>query len=603
MTNEPFQTQFRLTEYCLFTHRFMMILQLAFYAGMFILTAGQIDISNLKTNGLTMQKMGSVYAYEEIWRVMAVLPVSDILSEPERIRSNIKQLETYKNILKEENEINNMKTLINEFYKLLHTITEFNMIITGNKKIKREAWFPSIGSGIQYFFGNPDEETTRFIISRIEENKLQNKKNLEFIQNQTVITSELTNNIQSQNEQSNQQISALIDQINDILKTQYETINKTNSNYEFLFLSQILTLTIMRYSKFQNKLIEQILSNSLEHIEPELIPYSDLKKMMGTIEHEISETKMLPSNLFKKGKDLALYRLIPMKTYIVDGYISFELNVPVISRNQKELYAISSTPTYTGDTEVFSYIVPSAPYITTNKMKNEIGYLEQSDLNNCLVVSEDEYICAENYPIYTRQPKNNFCELTLLTNAFEESNNCVIKTIPRRDLFIKLHFKGQYYFITNKTVLAKSDCHGKTNDIKINGSGIISIGAGCSLYNQNFRITIQVNRGMKIDKKYESSLVQVTEKNVTSQIKKNNNNKYIVPENGMISLNENYEKIKEQLKFNKILQDIEMEKKNNIVAQNISITIDLFYIFIFIIIIIYVMIKMSNKKPIRNPMH
>lgn len=226
------------------------------------------------------------------------------------------------------------------------------------------------------------------------------------------------------------------------------------------------------------------------------------------------------------------------------------------------------------------------------ELKSRTQNLIKYDQDNEIMVEKSQVQEGDWIVSSIPKPENGYIKLAIINaNAFDESNKCIVNTI-----LVKTHYRGQYYFITNNAVSAKSDCHGITKDIKINGSGIISIGAGCTLYNQNFKITIQTNRGMRIDKKYESSLVHIVEKNIISQNKKNNNNKYIIPENGMINLNENYEKIKEQLKINKILQEIEVEKNNNSTAQNISITIDLFYIFIFIITIIYVMIKISNRR-------
>lgn len=72
-----------------------------------------------------------------------------------------------------------------------------------------------------------------------------------------------------------------------------------NTNNEINALTQALTLVIIRYLNYQNKLLDHILSKNLIHIDPELIPLNDLKDILRDVEKQIDNVTV-ESN--RKGK-------------------------------------------------------------------------------------------------------------------------------------------------------------------------------------------------------------------------------------------------------------------------------------------------------------
>lgn len=105
-------------------------------------------------------------------------------------------------------------------------------------------------------------------------------------------------------------------------------INKENEN-EINVITQALTLVIMRHISYQNKLLDHILSRNMVHIDPELIPLSSLKLILGEIEKNMKIDHMLPWSLIEKEKMIKWYQTIPMKTYIFEENIVIEFIIHI----------------------------------------------------------------------------------------------------------------------------------------------------------------------------------------------------------------------------------------------------------------------------------
>lgn len=211
---------------------------------------------------------------------------------------------------------------------------------------------------------------------------------------------------------------------------------------------QRLTLVIIRYLNYQNKLLAHILSRDLVRIDPELIPIPFLRAILEEIQGKIKNEFMLSWNLWENGKAVEWYKTIPMKATIVKKNVILEFIIPIISRTKKELYVVISTPVPSENS--LMYIHPTAPYTITNEIKNEIGYLEQADLDKCWRLMGKDYICTDNFPIYNAQNKYVYCELAILLKSHNELNNCVIKTIPKKGFFYYNQRLGSILFCFTK---------------------------------------------------------------------------------------------------------------------------------------------------------
>lgn len=441
-----------------------------------------VTVEKIETNGLMFKTMGNVYSYEQSWKIVTVISEEKFKEEQIFIESRINDLKK----LNDKNTNKNVNFVLEEFERLNNVIKEINSIVLDEKptRIKR-AIVPFGGTLVEWILGNPDEYTLKEIIKQIEENRQNNIQTDLIIKNQTIYMQKLIEAIEEKNSLVNTEIEKLVHSIQFLTSIAI----KEERNGEINALTQALTLVIIRYLNYQNKLLTHILSRDLIRIDPELIPISFLRTILEEIQGKIKNEFMLPWNLWENGKAVEWYKTIPMKTSIVDKNVVLEFIIPVISRIKKELYEVISTPVLRENTLV--YIHPTTPYIITNEIKNEIGYLEQSDLDKCWRLMGKDYICTNNFPIYNAQNKYVYCELAILLKSNSELNNCIVKTIPKKDLFIKIKDSDQYYFVLLNKTHATQNCNGKNENIELEGTGILTINESCSIFNANFRIASQ----------------------------------------------------------------------------------------------------------------
>jgi hypothetical protein len=539
-----------------------VIIMILLYSYLWSHVHGVVQIEKMDTNGLMFKKMGYVYTYEQSWKIITMIPEEKFTSEQKFIKTRINDIKMLQNSVGSENK--NILIVMEEFERLNDVIKEINTIVTEERpKRQKRALFPFGGTLVEWILGNPDKYTVQEMLSQIENNKLKNNITDYFVRNQTIYMGKLIEAIENKNLRVNAEIVKLIDSIKYLASNFSELVLREEQTTELNTLTQHLTLVIIRYMNYQNKLLDHILSRDLVHIDPELIPLNFLKNTIDSIEKSLKIDQMLPWSVLEKPQILEWYRSIPMRTSVVNKNVILEFIIPIVSRSRKEIF--ESIPTPVPRDNLLMYIHPTAPYIITNEIRNEIGYLDQSDLDKCWQLSDTNFVCAGTFPIYNKQNQYMYCELALLLKTEDDINNCIIKTIPQRDLFIKIKNSDQFYFVfINKTHATKT-CGEKVNDIVLEGTGLITINESCNIMNSKFRIASQSIDILYKQNEYISSNFKI---NVA---KKQTENKYIINDSDLNNINAEFEILKEKLKTEEIMHSYHIKHANtNSIGQKIQ---------------------------------
>lgn len=545
-------------------------------------TNGIVVVEKIQSNGLMFRNMGHVYAYKKNWKIVTVITKNKFLKEEKFIQTRIEELENLK--LKYKNK--NIDMVLNEFKRLAEIINEINTIVMGEQPERnKRSVIPIGGTFVQWLLGNPDEETLLQIFQQIDELRKHNEFTDSITKNNTIYMGKLIDAIEKRNIQANDQINSIIENLSILASNNSAFTNTVLNNDEINMLTQSLTLVIIRYWHYQNKLLDHILSNNLVYIDPELIPLGFLRKTLEKIEENIGNDYMLPWNLLEKRKMVEWYKTIPMKTSIINQNIVIEFIVPVIARNKKLLYEVIPTPFPKNESLV--YIEPNAPYIITDEKQTEIGYLDQNEIDKCWKVGEREHVCAGDFPVYIKQTKFIYCELAILLHSEDEENNCIIKTIPKKDIFMKIKNSNQYYFVMINPTNATKICDGKSENIHLEDTGLLTINDSCSILNTKFEITSQSINVLNRKNEYVSSSF-IPYKSNEKKI-----NKYIMNKKDLGDINKEFETIKNQIKYDEILQEHNKRKNQYMqflpthIQNGINLSTTTLVIVIFIILIYY----------------
>lgn len=384
-------------------------------------------VENINSNGILLRKIGDVFTYDKSANVIISTPHDEYLQQQNMINHCIEELHTLYNMSKHISNKNGINNIIFEFDSVARTINEMNKLISNPENRDKRALFPSVGTGFEYFFVN---EIWR---------KLNGTNNEAILMSTTLFNHsermvELIDTIQRKNNVTDVQISTIIEKLNQVVFYAEETVAK---EARINNLIQILTLTIMRYKNFQNKIISFILTQEPSHVDPEIISLSFLHIILDEIEKKTNESSILPWKLFNEFDFLKWYKMIPMKISVISGLLITEISVPLVSIGRKELYEAIAVPV--PFEKSLMYIKPEAPYFITDIGKNEIGYLTLKEFERCWETGKKEFICPKTFPMYLNQYARHFCELSILMNKKEIPNNCVTFSLTPMDLFMKMN--------------------------------------------------------------------------------------------------------------------------------------------------------------------
>jgi hypothetical protein len=565
------------------------------------LAIGMVTVEPKASNGLIFKKLGYVYSYEESKRVITTYSGETLRNEQTVISKQIKQLQN----LTQSND-QSIAPVLSELFSLSETISEINSIIFGeNGSVpiqpaetivlrKKRSLFPWGGKIVKWILGNADEYEVRDILDEIETNRQNNIFTEKIVRNHTISIEKLLNIMERRSQNVDKEINSIIDQLQTVFSRFNNASQVIDRQNEINTLTQALTLGIIRYRSTQDKILQHVLASDMINIDPELISLSFLENTLFEIEKTLQHQQMLPWSLIKNNRKIEWYKTISMCTFVIDKNIVFEFIIPIISRSKRELYEIIPAPMIRD--EYLIYIQPETPYIITNSMKTEIGYLNEADIEKCIKINGNEYICSSNLPIFNKKTNENYCELTIFLKTEGESNNCVFKTMPKRDSFIKIKDTEQYYYVAANKIVASTLCKDKPGEVVLEGTGLLTINESCSVFSANFRITSQSITNVVKQNDYVISSF------MTNTITNGKSHKYIMHTDELSDITKEFDSIRDKLKNEEIIAEMKMQKEllfqakvTHHVHTGVNISITLIFC-IFSVFLVFCIFKIKKPK-------
>lgn len=540
-----------------------------------------VSIEKIEPNGLILKHMGEVHTYEKSINILFATPHDEYFQQQTFIENCIEKLKELRNISTIKNEFD---SILSEFYILSKTINNMNNIIeTKHNRIKRFTLLPWVGKAYEVLFGLTSVYTIEKIQNQITESDDRIASISSGLFNHSEYTMEIIDTIQEKNNDSESRILNIAHKLNEIINQIEDQIYNEEKEAKISSLIQLLTLAIIRYRDFQNKILSHILNRDVTSIDPEIISFSSFQSVIKNIDSRINQSDLFGWSSFNDIELMSWYKLMAMDISIENNQIITKINIPLISIERKEIFETIPAPSLQNN-ELY-YIKPEAPFFITNKQRNEIGYLSLSDFRKCWKKSEKYFVCPRTFPFFSETKENHFCELSILQNTKETSENCVTFPLIAKDLFIRLNDENEYYFVILKPLKFNIDCNGEISHKWINKTGIISINNGCLMYNDAVQIAAQTIINIRKQNNYIIS-------NFTQSIPKNKTiiYKYEVNTNDLAVLNKNFENIKIKIKQN-LKNSVFNSKAIDIINFIRNMEFDLFYIFGIAIIIIIICIK------------
>lgn len=482
--------------------------------------------------------MGSARIYEKTVNIVITTPNEEYTEQQNIIEDYIEKLGALRNKSKFNFEVDGV---MEEFKYIARTIADVNKVVLNTPwRQRREAIFPKVGSTIEWLIGSASEDT----ITNLKDNiaNVKNQQNLisYTLFNHTSATIRTIKNIQLRNEEIDKNIRGIIHSLNDVINTTEDAAASFLNEVKIGNLIHLLTLGCMRYKHFQTKIFNSIMANTIQFLDPEIVPFDTIHEALQKLDvHQLKEEEVrYIRNMNEEGYILAA-DTIPMKLTVKNGCIYTELIIPILNEEEKEIYEAIPAPSISG--KFFLILNIEESFFITNRNRSEIAYIPQSTLDKCWKSRHGESICPQTFVMYQRNAFSMYCELAILSNTTAQYGyTCAATKSDARDLFMKLS-DNEYYFAMTENCHININCNGNITHETLYGTGIITIKDGCSVYNKNIRII--GNKNTKI-----SHVHKYTYSNYTPPIEKRKTIYKYEYDNQKISLiNKNFELIQDEI--------------------------------------------------------
>lgn len=78
---------------------------------------------------------------------------------------------------------------------------------------------------------------------------------------------------------------------------------------QIILTTKIMTLMIIRYTGYQKQLLRALLSKETVSLDQVLIPYAELKEILGKVELEMGNTQMFPHQLVANNIEITFLQI------------------------------------------------------------------------------------------------------------------------------------------------------------------------------------------------------------------------------------------------------------------------------------------------------
>ena len=209
-------------------------------------------------------------------------------------------------------------------------------------------------------------------------------------------------------------------------------------------------------------------------LQPQLITIEKIKNII--------DAQKLPAGLdFPDFPLFDLQKLIVPHTYSYNQYLVYVLEIPLLSSTNYQLYKVLPFPVRQDRNYVF--ISSNKEYIFCDSVRQHYGKLSMSELAGCFRPNELQYVCQENFPIYTYVPGVD-CEATLLhPSTTQMPKNCDTRiTSLDKTFWIPLYLSNEWLFIAPKQDKITVLCGERSTHLNIEKEGKLALKQNCKAY-------------------------------------------------------------------------------------------------------------------------
>lgn len=377
-----------------------------------------------------------------------------------------------------------LKSADNQIIRLeekLETISH----LTGHNFESRQkrGLFDGVSYAFKWLFGVPDADDAVYYTNAINSLVHKNRETQLLLKQQvSILSSSITDynksaEILKYNEEKLNQNIAIFNNFSEdttnrltVLSQSELVVDHLNLLSDYMFVS----------NEECDILISTILFSKQNIIHPSIITPRQLRNELLKV--KLTNNEEFPIPLTDYNSIHKYFSISTLSIIYNNDILVYALKIPLVQEQVYNLYNLIPTPISFNNSNVYSYINPSYPYllISTTKMH----YSRVKDLSSCKKLTSVEYICKDIViQLTTEQP---VCEV-LLKSKFVKTIplDCSTKTIKANlELWHPLSENSWLYITTTPTTgtLTCDKSQIEVLDVPFQGTGIFTMAPKCKCY-------------------------------------------------------------------------------------------------------------------------
>lgn len=285
----------------------------------------------------------------------------------------------------------------------------------------------------------------------------------------------LSNDMEKQHKTFNQHLIQL-ERATNLIRVE---LTKGESINEFISMSIIANTLYTNLKEVQNMFIDTISDIYHGKFNVHLISPDQLKEQMNIISGQLTKDLSLP--IININTDLLkLYHLLNVKARLTDNYLLFEVRIPLVSRENYEIYQVFTVPQEINQTMI--NITPISNYISINMHKNTYLPMSASEVTACDQYDMITLICKVKSPIYDFVSEQNLC----LRN--QETNECYYESKPCMNKWEQLSKLNTYLAFCCNVCVLRFMCGFHITKKEISKANVITLSEECVLRADTFSV-------------------------------------------------------------------------------------------------------------------
>ncbi|XP_017063281.2 uncharacterized protein LOC108102654 [Drosophila eugracilis] len=262
-----------------------------------------------------------------------------------------------------------------------------------------------------------------------------------------------------------------------------------------------LSLLGTQLRRSQEAILEAMHSAHQGKLSPLVLSIEQLQAEISKIYGHLPRGLSLPFDQFSISD---IYRIATVILHQLDEQMVFEIKVPLIDVEQFNIYRLTPIPrVHNGSIQLLD---TETPYLGINDHLDRFFPLE--NLDDCIELAAERIICKHNQVTYGNGDDSFACSLAAIRN--QSSKVCTFRQVEKSSMWTQLVSPNSWMVALTKELSLMGVCSGASQELKINGSGILSIQSDCIV--RSSVVTLQGEPKRRLPSKNGYASLQLTSK-------------------------------------------------------------------------------------------